>query len=397
VSLFGLNDAGRVDGESSAVGNTAGTPFMLRSPEQLGAERRTARRRTTGWTVLVVALVLGLVMSFLPTPYVIEQPGPVFDTLGSQTVDGEDTPLISIEGETTYPTEGTLDMLTVSVVGSPQQTPSWAEVVQAYFDSSKAVVPLEAVYPADVTTEERDEQNAALMVDSQQEAIAAALSSLGYEFESSVSVGRVPEGSPAEDELEAGDLVTSVNGEAVRSIDELRATVAENGTGKPAVVEVIRDGTPIEASITPVLSNDAPVLGIGVQAGFEFPFDVKIQLDDVGGPSAGMMFALGIIDKLSEGELNGGESVAGTGTITAGGDVGPIGGIRQKLYGARDAGVDWFLAPASNCNEVTGHVPDGIRVFAVDTLDDALAALAAISSGDGLDTLPTCDATSATE
>jgi len=382
VSLFGPDDADR-----------AGSPFVLRSPEEIAAERRTARRRTTGWTVLVVALVLGLVMSFLPTPYVIEQPGPVFDTLGSQEVDGTETPLISIDGETTYPTAGTLDMLTVSVVGSPQQTPSWAEVVQAYFDSSKAVVPLESIYPPDVTTEQRDEQNAALMVDSQQEAIAAALSSLGYDFTTSVSVGSVAKDSPAEGQLEAGDIVTSVNGQAVDSIDELRAAVAENGTGKPAVVDVTRDGAPVEASITPITSGDTSVLGIGVQASFEFPFDVKIQLDNVGGPSAGMMFALGIIDKLSEGELNGGKKVAGTGTISADGTVGAIGGIRQKLYGARDAGADYFLAPASNCNEVTGHVPDGIRVFAVATLNDSLAALAAISSGDGMDALPSCDAT----
>nr|WP_286131940.1 PDZ domain-containing protein [Clavibacter michiganensis] len=391
MSLFGLNDANRVDDSDAQHG----VPFALRTPEEISAERRSARRRTTGWTVLVIALVLGLVMSFLPTPYVIEQPGPVFDTLGSQTVEGKDTPLISIDGEPTYPTGGTLDMLTVSVVGTPKQTPSWAEVVQAYFDSSKAVVPLEAVYPPDVTTEQRDEQNAALMVDSQQEAIAAALSSLGYDFTTSVSVGSVAKGSPAEGELEAGDVVTSVNGQAVGSIDQLRAAVAANGTDKPAVVDVTRAGAPVEASVTPITSGDSSVLGIGVQASFEFPFDVKIQLDNVGGPSAGMMFALGIIDKLSDGELNGGQKVAGTGTISADGTVGPIGGIRQKLFGARDAGADWFLAPASNCDEVTGHVPDGIRVFAVATLDDSLAALKAISSGSGLDALPTCDASTA--
>jgi PDZ domain-containing protein len=158
---------------------------------------------------------------------------------------------------------------------------------------------------------------------------------------------------------------------------------------------VTRGGSPIEASITPITSGDTSVLGIGVQASFEFPFDVTIQLDNVGGPSAGMMFALGIIDKLSEGELNGGENVAGTGTIAADGTVGPIGGIRQKLFGARDAGADYFLAPASNCDEVSGHVPDGIRVFAVATLGDSLAALTAISSGQGMDALPTCDSSSA--
>ena len=141
--------------------------------------------------------------------------------------------------------------------------------------------------------------------------------------------------------------------------------------------------------------NPWPTLCLAMFPVREFPFDVKIQLDNVGGPSAGMMFALGIIDKLSDGELNGGQKVAGTGTISADGTVGPIGGIRQKLFGARDAGADWFLAPASNCDEVTGHVPDGIRVFAVATLDDSLAALKAISSGTGLDALPTCDASTA--
>jgi PDZ domain-containing protein len=387
VSLFGSDSPS----SATADGEAAGTAFVLRSPEQLASERRADRRRSTGWILLIVALVLGLVMSFLPTPYVIEQPGPVFDTLGSQKVDGTETPLISIDGEPTFPTAGTLDMLTVSVVGTPEQTPSWAEVVQAFFDSSKAVVPLESVYPPDVTTDQRDQQNAALMVDSQQEAIAAAMTSQGYDFTTRVAVAGVTKDSPAAGQLDVGDIVTSVNGTPVSSIDELRAAVTANGTEKPAVVDVTRDGTPVEASVVPTTSGDAVVLGIGVQAHFDFPFDVKIQLNDVGGPSAGMMFALGIIDKLSEGELNGGEKVAGTGTISADGTVGPIGGIRQKLYGARDAGAEWFLAPASNCDEVVGHVPDGVRVFAVGTLDDSLAALKAISSGDGLDGLPTCD------
>jgi PDZ domain-containing protein len=103
-----------------------------------------------------------------------------------------------------------------------------------------------------------------------------------------------------------------------------------------------------------------------------------------------MMFALGIIDKLTPGALNGGELVAGTGTISSTGEVGPIGGIRQKLYGASGAGADWFLAPQSNCDEVTGHIPAGLTVFAVETLDDALTALEAISSDGDTSELPTC-------
>ncbi|MBN9170726.1 MAG: ATP-dependent serine peptidase containing a PDZ domain protein, partial [Microbacterium sp.] len=122
------------------------------------------------------------------------------------------------------------------------------------------------------------------------------------------------------------------------------------------------------------------------------PIDVTIQLNNVGGPSAGMMFALGIMDTLTPGQLNGGKSIAGTGTITADGTVGPIGGIRQKLYGAKEAGASYFLAPDSNCDEVVGHVPSGLRVFAVKKLDDSLAVLDALRSGGDLDALPTCTA-----
>jgi PDZ domain-containing protein len=114
---------------------------------------------------------------------------------------------------------------------------------------------------------------------------------------------------------------------------------------------------------------------------YEFPIDVEIQLNNVGGPSAGMMFSLGIIDKLTPGAITGGESIAGTGTIDSSGVVGGIGGIRQKMYGARDAGASWMLAPASNCNEVVGHIPDGLRVIPVETLDEARGVVEQIGEG----------------
>ncbi|KTS80421.1 ATP-dependent serine peptidase containing a PDZ domain protein, partial [Microbacterium testaceum] len=133
------------------------------------------------------------------------------------------------------------------------------------------------------------------------------------------------------------------------------------------------------------------LVGISLALGFDLPVDVKIQLNDIGGPSAGMMFALGIIDKMSPGDLTGGQHIAGTGTIDEQGQVGAIGGIRQKLYGARDAGATWFLAPSANCNEVVGHVPNGIRVFSVSTLSDSLKVLETIRDGGDLDALPTCE------
>ncbi|WP_371859177.1 YlbL family protein [Frigoribacterium faeni] len=348
-----------------------------------------------GWSLLGVALVAGLALTFLPSPYLIEQPGPVFDTLGSAEYEGSDQPLITVSGAETYPTAGTLDLLTVSVQGNESVRPSWVEVVAAWFDPSRAVVPVEAIYPSGVTNEQVDEQNAVDMQNSQKSAIAAAMIHDGYSVPSTVTVSQISAGSPAEGVLREGDVVTSVNGtslEADGDVDTLRRLVAENGVDKAAEIVVDRAGASVTESVTPQEVQNTPLLGVGVSVDYDFPFDVTLKLDQVGGPSAGMMFALGIIDKTTPGELNGGEKVAGTGTITASGQVGPIGGIRQKLYGARDAGATVFLAPSENCDEVVGNVPGGLDVYSVDTLDDAVTALETVADGGDTSSLPTCTA-----
>ncbi len=351
------------------------------------------RRGWLGWSVLGFALIGVTVVAIIPAPYVIEQPGPVYDTLGEVQIDGESTPMIQIPGEDTYPTEGTLDMLTVSVVGNRENLPSWLEIAVAYFDPSKAVVPVDAVYPAGTSLDESNEQGRVDMANSQKEAVAAALTHLGYEFSSTLTVAAVEPDMPADGALQEGDIILSVNGTTFPDVTGLQDAIADNGADSPAEFEITRDGEPLTVEITPQLSDaptPRPVVGILVGSEYDFPFDVQIQLENVGGPSAGMMFALGIIDKLTPGDLGGGETVAGTGTISADGEVGQIGGIRQKLYGARNAGADWFLAPAADCDEVTGHVPDGLTVFAVETLDEALAALEVVASGGEVSGVPTC-------
>ncbi|BDV30982.1 YlbL family protein [Microbacterium terricola] len=356
--------------------------------------RRPSRSTTVGIWALVVALVVLLVLTFLPTSYVIQQPGPVYNTLGSvENADGEDVPLISVEGADTYETAGALDLLTVQVVGNRERTPSWFELALAWFDQSKAVLPIDSVFPEGQTTEERNEESAALMVDSQKEATAAALSELGYDVNAMLTVYSVVEDSAAEGQLEEGDIILAANGTPATDAGALRDIVNE-GDGAAVELSIVRDGEDQTISIVPketeVDGEKTWLLGVTLMSDFDFPIDVTIQLNNVGGPSAGMMFALGIIDVLTPGELNAGETVAGTGTITADGTVGPIGGIQQKLWGAKDAGASWFLAPESNCDEVVGHVPDGLRVFSVETLDDSLAALEAIREDGDLDALPTC-------
>ncbi|TFD50560.1 PDZ domain-containing protein [Cryobacterium frigoriphilum] len=373
--------------------------MALFSDYPTASPRRPRRSGTTGWVILGVALVAGVILGLTPSPYVIERPGPVYNTLGTvPSADSDDgdpdgeTELITIPGETVYATEGSLDLLTVSVVGNRENRPSWLAVARAWLDPSEAVLPLDDVYPADVTTEQREEQNATAMVNSQTDSVAAALTHLGYDYPTTVSVVGLADGSPADGIIEAGDQVVSVNGVSVRDITELRLALQDNGTADAATVAIVRDGEAENVQVTPIEVDGAVIVGISVTTEYDFPFDVKIQLDRVGGPSAGMMFALGIIDKLTPGALQGGENVAGTGTINQAGEVGPIGGIQQKLYGADEAGAEWFLAPADNCDEVTGHIPDGLTVFAVDTLDEAVTALEALAAGGDTSALPSCPA-----
>ncbi|MDY0909319.1 YlbL family protein [Microbacterium sp. CFBP9034] len=359
-------------------------------------QRRMSRGALVGIWALAVALLVLLIITFLPTSYVIQRPGPVYNTLGTATsAEGDQVPLISVEGAETFPTEGALDLLTVQVVGNRERTPSWFELALAWFDPSKAVLPIEAVFPEGTTTEERNTESAAMMVDSQQEATAAALTELGYDVGAQIAVHSILEGSAAEGVLQDDDIVLEANGTPLADVEALRKIV-NAGEGAPVELLIERDGEEQTVSITPketeVDGETLWLLGVNLMADYEFPIDVTIQLNNVGGPSAGMMFALGIIDTLTPGELNGGDQVAGTGTITGLGEVGPIGGIRQKLWGAKDAGAEWFLSPEANCDEVVGHVPDGLRVFSVATLDDALAALEAVRDDGDLDALPTCTA-----
>ncbi|WP_336632160.1 MULTISPECIES: YlbL family protein [unclassified Microbacterium] len=356
--------------------------------------RRRARSTTIGIWALTVALFSLLALTVLPTSFVIQQPGPVFNTLGSVPgTDGAEVPLISVDGAQTYPTSGALDLLTVQVVGSRERTPSWFELALAWFDPAKAVIPIDQVFPAGQTTEQRNQESAVMMVDSQKEATAAALTTLGYDVKPMVRVYSLTDDSAAKGILQKDDILRAADGTPVTDTDQLRRIINAGG-GAPVELTVERAGQTLTETVTPtsrtVDGTTVWLIGVTTLHDYDFPIDVTIQLDNVGGPSAGMMFALGIIDTLSDGELNGGQNVAGTGTIDSAGTVGPIGGIRQKMFGAVGAGATWFLAPADNCDEVVGHVPAGLRVFSVHTLTDALTALTAIREGGDLDALPTC-------
>ena len=346
--------------------------------------RQSLGRGWIGWVLLAVVAVVVTALAFAPSTYVIERPGPVYDTLGTIAVGGDTVPLVDIPIQETFPTTGSLDMLTVTTVGNRESHVSWLEIAKAWVDQSQSVIDVNVAFPDGETGEQSAEAGQAQMAQSQQQAIAAALTATGYTYMTAIAVAATTKGGPSDGLILPDDVVTAVNGTAVTDPDQLKALLLANGTEAAATVSVLRDAAPVDVQVTPVLStadNPSPVLGIQITSSYTFPFEISIQASDVGGPSAGQMFALAIIDKLTPGSLNGGAAVAGTGTITETGAIGPIGGIQQKMYGAQRAGADYFLAPASNCDEVTGHIPAGLTVFAVSTIADSIHALTAISTG----------------
>ncbi|GAA4158288.1 PDZ domain-containing protein [Gryllotalpicola daejeonensis] len=363
--------------------------------EQERERGRMPRGKRIGYVLLVAAVAAILILGFAPSPYVIEQPGPVFNTIGVDTAVGQPKqkdakPVLSIRDRKTYPTSGSLDLLTVSVIGNPQQLPNWFQVASAWFQRSKSVVPVEVEFPRGQTADQANQQNAQLMSTSQQDATAAALTKLGYDIEQHVVVATVEKGSAADGKLKANDRIVAADGKKLQTVQDLRDAVQADHGGQ-VTVTIERDGKTQDIAIKPKKHQGAWILGVtaGQQYG-TMPVTVDFQLANIGGPSAGQMFALGIIDKLTPGYLNGGKRVAGTGTVDAQGTIGVIGGIRQKMFAARDAGATVFLAPQGNCDEVVGHIPSGLHVYAVKTLSDSLNVLKTVSDHGDTSKLATC-------
>ena len=344
-------------------------------------------RRATGWLVaMFVGIAVGSLMGMVHLPYAILQPGPVTNTLGNGP---GGKPLITVAGTATYPTTGALDFTTVAVLGGPANPVNGWEWIGGHLDKTNAVVPEEELFPKGVTSKEVDNQSAAEMANSQQEAIAVALRALGQKVPEVVSIGALTKDSPAKGVLLPGDVVVSVDGKAATNPGSVRAVIRAHKPGESATFTVRRGGKERVLTVTTANAAGHAVVGVLMSTEFVFPTKVSINAGDVGGPSAGLMFSLAVYDKLTPGSLTGGANIAGTGTIDSAGVVGPIGGIQQKLVGAKRGGATWFFAPADNCNEVVGHVPQGLRVVKVATFTQARDAVEAIAVKRAA-SLPTC-------
>jgi Lon-like protease len=349
-------------------------------------------RRTVS-SVLVVVLLVGLVGAavFLPVPYVTMSPGPTVNVLSK--VEGD--PVIEVDGADTYPTEGDLRLTTVSVT-SPSVDLSLLEALSAWFDGTRAVYPRDVIYPPEQTVEDVERESSVQMVGSQDTAVAVALQELGYDLPLLTEVLGVTKGSPADGKLEPRDYILEVNGTPIDEVEQVSEAIQDTGVGRPAEIVVRRDGERRTVTLTAEAAEDDPeraVVGVEIGTGYDFPFDVKVNLDDnIGGPSAGLIFSLAVYDTLTPGALTGGTDVAGTGSIDGNGTVGPIGGIQQKIVAAADAGAKVFLVPDGNCAAALGaDVREGeIELVRTRTMHEAVGSLEAYAEDDDAD-LPSCE------
>ncbi|MDN5789547.1 MAG: PDZ domain-containing protein [Micrococcales bacterium] len=352
------------------------------------APGRLSRANIAALVAFFLALVLVVLGSVVPLPYAVLSPGPTMNVLGDAP--NSSTPLIDIDGARTYPTDGALRFTTVVISGGPgHRVHLWA-VLDGWLDPTKEVVPVGAVFPPDASSKQVEQVNALEMKGSQQEATAVALRAVGKQVPTHIVVAKVLDSSKATGLLRAGDRIDSVGGTRVDSLDAVRTALQQVDPGKPIEVKVTRADKPVTMQV-PTIEGPQGRTALGILLGIDhdFPIDVTIRAGDVGGPSAGLMFSLGIYDKLTPGALTGNHSIAGTGTIDDDGKVGPIGGIRQKLDGAKDDGADYFLAPDRDCDEAVGAIPDGLRVVRVSTFTEAVTAVEAIAKAD-VASLPHC-------
>jgi Lon-like protease len=333
------------------------------------------RMKRRGVTVLLGAVITALLsvgVFAAPIPYVVLAAGPTVNTLGQK--DGKD--VIQVSGRATSSSAGQLRLTTVGVHPNAKLLPA----VYGWFRDDEAVVPRELVYPPGKSEKEVEQDNAEDFQASQTSAETAALRELGYPVQ--VVVKSVDPGGPSDARLRPGDVITSVDGQPVETAAGLVDLIQGKPAGSRLTIGYVRGGARASFPITSAASNGGtPRIGVSIDQRQPHPFSITFNVGQIGGPSAGLMFALGIVDKLRPEDLTSGKIIAGTGTIDDAGRVGPIGGIPQKLVGARKAGADVFLVPADNCAEAVRNAQPDLPLIRVGTLDEALDALDALRTG----------------
>ncbi len=364
-----------------------GRPVTERPPHT-----RVGFRATALLVTVALAVLVGGLLNLVTLPRVVYHPGPVYDTLG--TVRDAEVVQLDEELQTHEDTEGHLFFTTIRLEGGPGDPLTAWEWLRSQFDPATTIVPRDMVFPEDVTAEDVREQNTALMQHSQQDAAVVALRAHGVDVPEDVVVAQVMVGAPADGVLHVEDQILAVAGEEVTSTRAVQDSIQGVTPGEDVELTLLREGEEVTLDVPTTRAEDTgrTIVGVYLAPRYELPYEITIDAGNVGGPSAGLMFSLAVYDKLTPGPLTDGRSIAGTGTISGTGQVGGIGGITQKMYAAHEAGVDLFLSPAANCDEVVAGQPDDLVVVPVQTFEDALDTLEqaeGVQDLSGLD-LPTC-------
>ncbi|GAB7004126.1 PDZ domain-containing protein [Nocardioides sp. AN3] len=339
--------------------------------------------------VIAVPLVIALVVVawLSPLPYVVYRPGLTVNVLGK--TDGKE--IIGVVGHPAYRDDGQLRMTTVSVT-RPETKVYLPELLGAWFSKKDAVYPWNAVYSKGTSDRQSKQEGAVQMSTSQDTATAVALAELGQKVPEVVKIASVTKGGPADGVLKTGDQVLDVDGLAVttKNTGDAVKRIRRTPAGQAVEMVISRGGKQQRVSMTPVRENGVPRIGVALGVDYDFPFDVSVNIDpSIGGPSAGLMFSLGIYDTLTPGSLTGGQKVAGTGEIEPDGSVGPIGGIQQKIAASDRDGARLFLVPKDNCDEALGAAKGDVRLVKVTTMHDAVTSVESwVKNHDA--TLPTC-------
>ena len=323
---------------------------------------------------LVPIVIFGVLLAAVPVPYVALGPGPTFDTLGE--VEGK--PVVAIEGTPVKPTSGHLNMTTVS----QRDGLTLGQALAFWGSGDDQLVPRDLVFPPEKSRDDIQKSQDADFHRSEDNAEYAALNYL--KFPKAVTVEKITEPGPSVGKLQLGDALDAVNGTKTPTIESFTTLLKATKPGQEIVIDYRRkNSAPGTAKITLGKNDDRDYgyLGVAVQDAPWAPFTVDFNLANIGGPSAGLMFSLAVVDKLTTGDLNGAKFIAGTGTIGPDGTVCPIGGIIHKMYSAQQAGASVFLVPADNCDEARTVAANSMELIKAENLTQTVDALKTLTSG----------------
>jgi PDZ domain-containing protein len=332
------------------------------------------RRILTLAVAMVPIVAFGVLLAAVPVPYVALGPGPTFDTLGE--VDGK--PVVAIEGTPVKPTSGQLNMTTVA----QRDGLTLANALAFWLSGNDQLVPRDLVFPPEKSREDIEKDQNADFTNSEDNAEYAALGYLKYA--KAVTVEKVNDPGPSAGKLQQGDGIDAVNGTKVADVEAFTKLLKATKPDQDIVIDYRRRNGPSGTATITLGRNedrDYGYLGIAVRDAPWAPFTVDFNLANIGGPSAGLMFSLAVVDKLTTGDLNGSKFVAGTGSITADGKVGPIGGITHKMSSAQEAGATVFLVPADNCDEARTVHDNSMQLVKAENLQQTIDALKALTTG----------------